>query len=81
MYWSNVGSGEHAYTKIWAKTVHRTTGSQISAEDAEFAESDSDLENVDITESESDEEDPLADVLELHVNIISLLYYDSTIDL
>ena len=30
---------------------------------AESAESDSDLEEVDITESESDEEDPLADIL------------------
>ena len=29
----------------------------------ESAESDSNLENVDITESESDEEDPLADTL------------------
>ena len=24
VYWSNVGSGEHAYTKIWGKTVHST---------------------------------------------------------
>ena len=30
---------------------------------AESVESDSDLEEVDITESESDEEDPLADIL------------------
>jgi len=30
---------------------------------AECAESDSDLEEVDITESESDDEDPLADIL------------------
>ena len=30
---------------------------------AESAKSDSDLEEVDITESESDEEDPLADIL------------------
>ena len=48
---------------------------------AESAESDSDSEEVDITESESDEEDPLADILWTHINIILLFYYDSSIDL
>ena len=48
---------------------------------AESAESDSDLEEVDITESESDEDDPLADILWTYINIILLLYYDSSIDL
>ena len=48
---------------------------------AESPESDSNSEEVDITESESDEEDPLADILWTHINIILLLYYDSSIDL
>ena len=41
---------------------------------AESAESDSDLEEVDITESESDEEDPLADISCEHISI-SFSYY------
>ena len=33
MYWSNVGGGEHAYTKMWGKTLARTPdGSQIGSQ-------------------------------------------------
>ena len=42
-------------TYLWEEKYHENA--------AESAESDSDLEDVDITESESDEEDPLANIL------------------
>ena len=48
-------------TVLSTPQTHRISAESTQA--AESAESDSDLENVDITESESDEEDPLADIL------------------
>ena len=60
-------------TYLWEEKYHENA--------TESAELDSDSEEVDITESESDEEDPLADILWTHINIILLLYYDSSIDL